>query len=106
DCTLDQYLKEKDCKLSDKMIVNMTVQILKGIYALHDKNIAHCDIKLENILIFKSKKEEDVRLKVGDLGFGCYCDEKSMLNHYAGSPLYASPEITLFIPYNALKSDI
>jgi len=110
DCTLETLVKDVGKKLTEKHVLYMTIQMLKGIYALHEKNISHGDIKLENILVFKSYKKSDdamnVTLKVGDLGFGSYCDEKTLLNRYSGSPLYAAPEITLFKPYNGLKSDI
>jgi len=102
-------IKESENNFMECDISRIVGKILKGIYVLHDNNVVHGDIKLENILVFNKGKEEeevDVQLKIGDLGFSYYHDDKKLLSHFSGSPLYAAPEITLSLPYDGRKSDI
>jgi len=110
DSNLDALIKLLGNRLVESDIMKIFVQILRGIYILHENNVAHGDIKLENIFVFKNKSkldnEESWCLKIGDLGFSSDCDDKTLLNNFSGSPLYAAPEITLSLPYNGLKSDI
>jgi serine/threonine protein kinase len=54
-----EIFKQKQYQQLDKKLI----QILDGIIDIHDKNISHCDIKLENIMIDK----ED-RIKIIDFG--------------------------------------
>ncbi|XP_061175578.1 uncharacterized protein LOC133184504 [Saccostrea echinata] len=67
----------------------MIQQTLLGLKYLHDKNIAHCDIKSGNILI-DHDGEKFIVAKLSDFGL-------SMMSHEpaknAGTPRYSSPEI-------------
>ena len=59
---------------------------------LHERNIAHRDIKLENIM-FVSADEDDLWIKIIDLGFATRFDPDQGMQLVLGSPLYMSPEI-------------
>jgi len=62
---------------------------------MHSQNIAHRDLKPENILI-----DEELNLKVADLGFATYQENGSWLKSYVGSKTYMAPEIKLGLLYD------
>ena len=76
-------------------------QLLDGLEAIHDSNIVHRDIKLENIMI----SGDDYTLKYIDFGFAT---EKSngYLTTFLGTPNYAAPELHCKIPYLGVSEDI
>ena len=76
-------------------------QLLDGLEAIHDSNIVHRDIKLENIML----SGNDYTLKYVDFGFAT---EKSngYLTTFLGTPNYAAPELHLKQPYLGVYEDI
>ena len=76
-------------------------QLLDGLEAIHNSNIVHRDIKLENIML----SGNDYTLKYVDFGFAT---EKSngYLTTFLGSPNYAAPELHLKQPYLGVYEDI
>ncbi len=59
---------------------------------LHSRNVAHRDLKLENLL-FTSKNIENLSVKLIDFGFACKFSKKEGMNLVLGSPLYMAPEL-------------
>lgn len=80
-------------------------QLIKGLHYLHSFDIAHRDLKCENILITKK-----MNVKIADFGFARYCCDENgsriLSETFCGSAAYASPEIISGTPYNAELSDI
>ena len=76
-------------------------QLLDGLEAIHNSNIVHRDIKIENIML----SGNDYTLKYVDFGFAT---EKSYgyLTSYLGTPNYAAPEVHLRRPYLGVYEDI
>lgn len=89
-------LEEKKAKLT-------FTGICKGIQYLHDKNIAHRDLKCENILIL-----ENFCAVVSDFGFvrAFAPADDIMCRTFCGSTAYASPELLHGFPYNPKVNDI
>lgn len=85
-------LPEKEAKL-------IFEQIFSAVEYLHDKNISHGDLKLENILITSSNV-----VKIIDFGFSSYCDTKKSV--FCGTSSYLSPEIVQMAEYFPGPSDI
>ena len=77
--------------------------ICNGTKYLHDKNIAHRDLKCENILILKNSQAV-----ISDFGFAREFEhtDNIMCNTFCGSTAYASPEVLRGIPYNPKLNDI
>ena len=88
----------------------MIFNLASAVSHLHSLNIAHRDIKLENILVnikinqidgnyllfyFKIHKHADggKTLKLGD--FGLAIEIKEPINQICGSPIYIAPEILM-----------
>ena len=74
-------------------------QIISAILYIHEKNIAHCDIKPENLLI------NNGRIKVTDFGLSLIIDQKLKAPKGMSLP-YAPPEIINSNSYDPIKGDI
>lgn len=78
--------------------------ISSGLEYMHDMNIAHRDLKCENILIFKNNVAA-----LSDFGFSRAFDNDAidiMCRTYCGSTAYASPELLRGIPYDPKVNDV
>ncbi|KAL4352813.1 hypothetical protein GQ457_06G040310 [Hibiscus cannabinus] len=61
--------------------------ILKGLCFVHGKGFVHCDVKLENILLF-----DDGDVKIADFGLAMRNGEKQGAVEIRGTPLNIAPE--------------
>lgn len=78
-------------------------QIAEALNHIHSLNIAHNDVKLENIVLTKSSKKNFVKLV--DFGFAREnCDK--MITMICGTPNYMSPELLMREKHDAKKSDV
>ena len=76
------------------LIKAFTRQILCALNSMKRRNIIHCDIKPENILLVSP---ESTAIKVIDLGTACYATNTVWT--YIQSRYYRAPEVILGIPY-------
>ena len=97
-----KYWKSEDLpKKKEKVYKIILTQIFSAFEYLHRNNIAHLDIKLDNILI-----NEDLNIKIIDFGFASFEPKNSLNKFFGGTPNYMSPEIVLKRPYVSILSDI
>ncbi|CAH10788.1 Protein kinase domain-containing protein [Caenorhabditis elegans] len=75
-------------------------QLIRGLQFMHSINIAHRDIKLENIILF------DNCVKLSDFGFVRKMDESALSSTFCGSKSYSAPELLRGIVYNPFLSDV
>ncbi|XP_065874906.1 mitogen-activated protein kinase kinase kinase 20 [Euphorbia lathyris] len=68
-------------------VKSYTKSVLKGLRYIHAKGFAHCDIKLQNLLLF-----ENGEVKIADFGLAKKLGEKQGRLEFRGTPLYMSPE--------------
>lgn len=88
--------------IPEETIKTIFRQMCIGIKYLHDKNIVHSDIKLENVFIFN----KDLLVKIADLGLSVTFDPNKKVVYNSGSPLYIAPEIILQVPVIGPEVDI
>lgn len=63
-------------------------QMVNAVAHVHAHNVAHCDLKLENITINAANQ-----IKLIDFGLSAALGEDGMMTRVAGSGLYAAPEL-------------
>ena len=73
--------------------------LLNAISSIHSANIAHLDIKCENILI-----DDDFNPIIVDFGFAE--KDTGFLTEFRGTEGYAAPEIYTKLPFNGRSCDI
>ena len=98
---LYNYVVKKEKYPNFKTFLRYSYQLADGISYLHSKDIVHCDLKLENIMICSDLKN----IKIIDLGSSVKSDTKIKNNFYIQSRYYRSPEILYRINFSP-KIDI
>ncbi|OHT12620.1 Spindle assembly checkpoint kinase [Tritrichomonas foetus] len=76
-------------------------QILKGLQYIHSQNIAHRDIKPDNIFVTYKNT-----VKIADFGFSQYVETGQKIDDCRGSIAYCSPEILKKAVFDPFKADI
>lgn len=66
-------------------------EILTGVKYLHDNNIYHRDLKIENIIV--NKQKEKITCKLIDFGFAVHLQPNQHISKIFGTPSYMAPEI-------------
>jgi len=77
-----------DCyqTFTEELIRTYFRQLIEGLEYLHSKNIAHLDIKLENLLM-----GENFTLKIADFDLSCFIEDTKILTK--GTEYYRAPEM-------------
>eukprot|EP00835_Amoeboradix_gromovi_P005536 NODE_529_length_7157_cov_0.524795.p3 type:complete len:317 gc:universal NODE_529_length_7157_cov_0.524795:2107-3057(+) len=84
-------------------IRELSKQLFSGIAGMHKMRIAHCDLKSENILLYK--KNDQLMAVIGDFGCSKYFKTK-YVGDTLGSPSYLAPEQILQKKHSPFISDI
>lgn len=102
--SLHTYSKNSNShrRINETQCRKLFKQIAEGIEYLHSQNIAHRDIKLDNILI----EEKTNMVKIIDFGFSCMCSSIQKLKIFCGTPSYMAPEITMKKEYDGKTVDM
>ena len=79
------YIKRRK-RLSEEVSCYMFKQICEAVEYCHSMNVAHRDIKPDNILL-----QEEGKIKLAD--FGCSKFIKGNFKDKVGSPAFVAPEI-------------
>lgn len=76
-------------------------QIVEAVVYLHNNDICHRDLKLQNILV-----DERISVKLIDFGFAIECKDKQKLKVFCGTYSYMAPELVSKIPYHGKATDV
>ena len=98
---LFEYLAYQEEHLPEEIAALIFLQICQGLAFCHKCNVAHRDIKLENILIKKFPQ-----VVISDFGLCGFIDETELMSTFCGSPTYCPPECLKNKEYDGRMSDI
>ena len=92
---LYSYIKKE---FSERQLAVLFYQVFSGLWYLHDNKILHRDIKLENIMISSTEKdqysnEELFWIKIIDFGTAKIFDKNKKEKDVVGSSYYIAPEV-------------
>lgn len=100
--TLKNYLiKNRRKKLAFKVVIQLALDLSRGLSYLHSKKIVHRDVKTENMLLDKSRT-----LKIADFGVArVEAQNPKDMTGETGTLGYMAPEVLDGKPYNR-KCDV
>ncbi|CAG7728082.1 unnamed protein product [Allacma fusca] len=99
-----EYIKTKG-HISENRSRQYFKQLLSAVRYLHSLDLAHRDLKCENVLLASRDQ-----VRISDFGFARYCRDTNgkrvLSNTYCGSAAYAAPEILQGTSYNPKLYDM
>ncbi|XP_034026700.1 death-associated protein kinase 1 isoform X1 [Thalassophryne amazonica] len=100
---LFDFLAEKE-SLSEEEATQFLKQILEGVFYLHSKQIAHFDLKPENIMLL-NRTVPHPRIKLIDFGLAHKIDFGNDFKNIFGTPEFVAPEVVNYEPLG-LEADM
>ncbi|KAJ3179149.1 hypothetical protein HDU87_003107 [Geranomyces variabilis] len=110
-CLVLEYVPNSDlydlitnhpASLTPEFVRRIFRELVSAVAYLHAQNIAHCDLKIENILV-----DSDTGVKVTDFGLAQrFVPDGPLLTTRCGSEEYAAPELIQALPYDGRKIDV
>ncbi|XP_074590657.1 mitogen-activated protein kinase kinase kinase 20-like [Curcuma longa] len=85
--SLRDLLLRSGGRFPEPAVRRYTRAILLGLHYVHACGYAHCDVKLQNVLVF-----DGGAVKISDFGLAKKADDRA--KGFRGTPLYMSPEAT------------
>ena len=103
---LKDYVNGNSTRIPEKFSAKLFLKIVYAVKYLHDNDIAHCDLKQENILL-----DNFFNPKINDFCFSQKFDRKKgdfLVHKRSGTPNYSSQDVRHVFTkgYNGLKNDI
>lgn len=86
---LFDYIVEKQ-RLGEEESRTLFRQMIDAVDYLHSMDVAHRDLKLENILLSNDSKDQ---IKISDFGLSRIVGEQSFMQTLCGTPEYLAPEV-------------
>ncbi|XP_023032648.1 death-associated protein kinase related [Drosophila willistoni] len=96
---LQTILDNEEC-LTEAQARHCMREVLKALKFLHDRSIAHLDLKPQNILLTGDRIEDG--LKLCDFGISRVVCEGINVREMAGTPDYVAPEVLQYEPLSLL----
>jgi len=91
-----QMLLDKDEVPEERQVKRLMHQILDGLVFLHSINVAHLDIKPQNLVLMSEFPHGEVKLC--DLGISRYISQGADIRDILGTPDYVAPEVLNYEP--------
>ena len=103
---LKDYIQDTTTRLPENISAKIFMNIVLTVKYLHEHNIAHCDIKPENILM-----NTNYRPVLSDFGFSQFFNGENgdyTLHKFSGSDFYCAPETrkAYVKGFDGIKNDI
>jgi len=87
--------------LSELESLKFFQQLINALFYLHSQNIAHRDVKIDNMLLDKNKD-----LKLVDFGLSTKYSDDILLDQPCGTVVYAAPEVLDGNEYHGMLADV
>ncbi|XP_014598473.1 PREDICTED: serine/threonine-protein kinase 17B-like [Polistes canadensis] len=91
-----QMILDRDEVPEERQVARLLKQILDGIAFLHSLNVAHLDIKPQNLVLTGDFPDCDVKLC--DFGISRYISHGADIREILGTPDYVAPEVLNYEP--------
>lgn len=104
--SLYRFVRRHGGRVSVSQKLGLIRDCTNGIDYLHSMNIAHRDIKLDNMFLKYDDMEQRYVVKIGDFGFATMTLEDAVFSHKRGSAAYAAPELLRHGQYNPFPVDV
>ena len=88
-------------KLSEEESLKYFQQLINALFYLHSQNIAHRDIKIDNMLLDRNRD-----LKLVDFGLSTKYPDDNLLDQPCGTVVYAAPEVLQGKEYHGMLADV
>ena len=97
---LRKYMAKYNRPFSEEIVQYLMIQIVRGLDALHSRNIMHRDLKLDNILVcFNSENDKNglnmmkAIAKITDFGFATQLNRNQLAHTVLGTPTNMDPSL-------------
>ena len=94
------YILQKT-KLTELESLKYFQQLINCLFYLHSQNIAHRDVKIDNMLLDSNKD-----LKLIDFGLSTKYTDDDLLDQPCGTVVYAAPEVLEGKEYHGMLADV
>jgi mitogen-activated protein kinase-activated protein kinase 3 len=89
---LSQFENQQSRPYSEEKVADIVREIGSAVQFLHSLNVAHRDIKLENILCSSADHDQCV-YKLADFGFAKRPERNHLMESPCCTPIYVAPEV-------------
>ncbi|XP_067425583.1 death-associated protein kinase 2-like isoform X1 [Emydura macquarii macquarii] len=96
---LFDFIAEKEM-LTEAEAIEFLQQILQGVAYMHSRNVAHFDLKPENIMLLE-KDVPNPKIKIIDFGLAQKLEDGVTFKSLCGTPQYIAPEVINYEPLNS-----
>ena len=93
---LEEILASPKSHLDERITRFLTMQIISAVKYLHSQDIAHCDLKPENVLLDNLLKNSSLpKIEICDFGYARSMTAVSLRQSVKGTPFYSPRELLL-----------
>jgi serine/threonine protein kinase len=99
-----EYMADEGLPFTEKDAANLVKGLLRGLAYIHESKYIHRDIKLENVMVFKTQDVKGRTIFVPsytDFGMSTRLQKGERVELAVGTPLYMAPEILAKLPYDS-----